>query len=174
MPCEASLIDLLSRLRTDFIDILFLSWIDEEADFEKAFDRDGYLGLAPRLKREGKTRFLALSTHRTPIGMKAIASGVIDVIMFPVNAAHDLFPGNRGLDLMWNNDPYREQSEGGTSPAKDRQEFCLACLQNDIGIIAMKPYAGGLLLTEGVVLDFLRGKDVGHPGGLSLTPPCSV
>ncbi|MCX7030341.1 MAG: aldo/keto reductase [Spirochaetes bacterium] len=27
-PCEASFHDLLSRLRTDFIDILFLSWID--------------------------------------------------------------------------------------------------------------------------------------------------
>ncbi|MCX7030342.1 MAG: 4Fe-4S dicluster domain-containing protein [Spirochaetes bacterium] len=135
-----------------------------------AFDPDGYLGLALRLKQEGKARFLAISTHRTPIGVRAIQSGVIDAVMFPVNAAHDLFPGDRGLDLMWRKDPYWEQSEGGAGPAKDRSGFTLACQQNDIGIIAMKPYAGGLLLKEGVVLDFLRGKDVEHPGGLSLTP----
>ena len=31
VPCEASFHDLLSRLRTEYIDILFLSWIDKEA-----------------------------------------------------------------------------------------------------------------------------------------------
>ncbi|OHD74616.1 MAG: hypothetical protein A2177_07330 [Spirochaetes bacterium RBG_13_68_11] len=160
-------------MHTEYIDILFLSWIDEDADFEKAFDRDAYLGLALRLKQEGKARFPALSTHRTPIGLKAIASGVIDAVMFPVNAAHDLFPGDRGLDLMWRKDPYPEQSERAAGPAKDRSGFYLACQQNDVGLIAMKPYAGGLLLGEGVVLDFLRGK-MSNTRVASRSPPYSV
>jgi predicted aldo/keto reductase-like oxidoreductase len=168
--CEAAFNDLLSRLHTDYIDILFFSWVDEDDDYENAFDRDGFLGLALRLKKEGKVRFLALSTHRTTIGMKAVQTGLLDAIMFPVNAAHDLFPGDRGLDLMWQKDPYQQLSEEGKGQARDRLEFYLACQQNEVGLIAMKPYAGGLLLREGAVLDFLRGKDFEHPGGLALTP----
>jgi uncharacterized protein len=170
VPCEASVEDYLRRLRTDRIDVLFLSWIDEDADFEKAFDTEGFLGLALRLKQEGKARFLGVSTHRTPIGMKAIGTGLVDVVLFPVNAAHDLFPGDRGLDLMWRKDPYGQVSRQWLEPSHDRLDFYRACEERNVGLIAMKPYAGGLLLRKGDVLDFLRGKGFEHPGGLALTP----
>jgi predicted aldo/keto reductase-like oxidoreductase len=168
--CKASFEDFLSRLRTDYVDVLFLSWIDDDDDFDTAFDPEGFLGLAIRLKKEGTARSLALSTHRTTIGLKAIGTGAIDAIMFPVNAAHDLFPGDKGLETMWRKNPYQGMFANGMAPAADRSAFYRTCQQQDIGLIAMKPYGGGLLLKEGVVHGFLQGKDLQHPGGLSLTP----
>jgi len=168
--CEASFDDLLLRLRTDYIDILMFHWVDKELDYDEAFDRQGYLGLALRLKQEDKVRFLALSTHIAAIGMKAVRSGFMDAIMFPVNPAHDLLPGDISPELIWQKDTYRELSEEAIGPAEDRKEFYLACQESNVGLIAMKPYAGGLLLQEGNPSDFLRGRGLLHPGGIALTP----
>jgi len=118
--CEVSFEDLLSRLHTDYIDILMFHWVDDERDYNKAFDRQGYLGLALRLKQQGKARFLALSTHKTSIGIKAVRSGFMDAIMFPVNPAHDLLPGDAP---MWQKDTYRELSKEAIGPTEDRKEL---------------------------------------------------
>lgn len=168
--CETSFYDLLSRLHTDYIDILMFHWVDEKMDYEEAFDRQGYLGLALRLKQEGKVRFLALSTHRTSIAMKAMRSGFMDAIMFPVNPAHDLLPGDIGLEPMWQKDTYRQLSEDAIRPAEKRKELYLACQESNVGLIAMKPYAGGLLLQDGNPSDFLKGRGLLHPGRLALSP----
>ncbi len=161
--CEASFDDLLLRLRTDYIDILMFHWVDKELDYDEAFDRQGYLGLALRLKQEGKVRFLALSTHIAAMGMKTVRSGFMDAIMFPVNPAHDLLPGDISLELIWQKDTYRELSEEAMGPAEDRKEFYLACQESNVGLIAMKPYAGGLLLQEGNPIDHLRGRGLPPP-----------
>lgn len=60
--CEASFHDLLTRLGTDHVDILMLHNVDQEDDYANVFNADGFLGLALRLKREGKARVLGLST----------------------------------------------------------------------------------------------------------------
>jgi len=70
---------------------------------------------------------------------------------------------------MWQKDPYQQLSEDVRGPARDRLDSYLACQQNGVGLIAMRPYARGLLLREGAVLDFLEGKEFEHPGGLALT-----
>ena len=168
--CETSFYDLLSRLRTDYIDILMFHWVDKEDDYRQAFDRKGYLGLALRLKQEGKVRFLALSTHKTSIAMKAMRSGLMDAIMFPVNPVHDLLPGDIGLEPMWQKDTYRQLSEDAIRPAEKRKELYLACQESNVGLIAMKPYAGGLLLQDGNPSDFLKGRGLLHPGRLALSP----
>lgn len=168
--CETSFYDLLSRLRTDYIDILMFHWVDEELDYNEAFDRQGYLDLALRLKQEGKVRFLVLSTHRTSIAMKAMRSGFMDSIMFPVNPAYDLLPGDIGLKRMWQKDKYRQLSEDAIRPAEKRKELYLACQESNVGLVAMKPYAGGLLLQDGNPSDFLKGRGLLHPGRLALSP----
>ena len=91
---KTSFEDLLSRLGTRHVDILFFSWIDNEDDFDAAFDDGGYLDFALKLKKEGKARVVALSTHRVLIAERAISTGYIDAIMFPVNPAHDMLPAD--------------------------------------------------------------------------------
>jgi predicted aldo/keto reductase-like oxidoreductase len=102
--------------------------------------------------------------------MKAIRSGWMDAIMFPVNPAHDLLPGDIGLGPMWQKDTYRQLSEDTIGPSQARKQLYLTCQENAVGLIAMKPYAGGLVLQEGIPSDALRDSGLRHPGGIALTP----
>jgi predicted aldo/keto reductase-like oxidoreductase len=169
--CEASLEDLLKRLHTDHTDVLMLHWIDKKEDFETAFDKNGYLGAAQRLKREGKARLLALSTHIVPIAERAIESGCIDALMFPVNPAHDLFPGDFGLGEMWDESTQGKLLDKKIDRVATRGSLHLLCENTRIGLIAMKPYAGGLLLRAGPMTEFLEKKEgLRNPGGMVLSP----
>ena len=173
--CEDSFWEFLSRLDTDHTDILMLSWIDQEDDFQAAFDENGYLGAALRIKGEGAARVICLSTHIVSVAERAIQSGVIDGLMFPVNAAHDMFPGDYGLNKMWDPDTQEElmgsTAEEVSARVTTRGGLYTVCEQAGIGLIAMKPYAGGLLLKEGPMTPFLEQKEgLRHPGGMVLNP----
>lgn len=106
---------MLLKLGTDYIDILHLHNVDSE-DFNQVMDDSGLLGLAFKLKREGKVRFIGFSGHDTDIAVKAVKSGNIDVIMHPIN-------------FLW-------------EPVK-RFELMKTCMSEGVGLIAMKPFAGG-------------------------------
>ena len=92
--CEQFFDDLLARLQTDYIDVLMLHYVDEPDDYRTIFSSGGLLESAIRLQKEGKTRFVGMSTHRVPTALKAVNSGQIDVLMFPVNPAFDMLPGD--------------------------------------------------------------------------------
>jgi hypothetical protein len=123
--CERLFYDLLSRLRTDYIDILMLHFVDLEEEYEKVFN-GGILELAQRLQQEGKARFIGMSGHNLPVALKAVRSGRIDVLMYPVNMAGNAMPG--------------------------REELLNTCFSEGVGLVAMKTFAGGTLLQkEGTV-----------------------
>jgi predicted aldo/keto reductase-like oxidoreductase len=169
--CEAAFHDLLTRLRTDHVDILFLHNVDRDDDCAKVFTEDGLLGLALRLIREGKARVLGVSTHRTPVGLKAIESGHIAVVMFPVNPAHDLLPGSIGETGMFTAGAFAGKPVSPVGKSDSRQDFYHACAERGIGLIAMKPYAGGLLLEQGRFIDEKAAvEDVRRAMQISLTP----
>ncbi len=117
---ETHFLDLLSRLGTDHVDVLFLHNCDTQKDYDVLMDPDGILGLARRLREEGKARFLGFSGHSVATALQAVESGVVDVLMFPVNLAANAVPGKR--DLLQ------------------------ACVVHNVGLVAMKPCAGGKLL----------------------------
>jgi predicted aldo/keto reductase-like oxidoreductase len=87
--------DLLTRLDTDYIDILMLHFIDTKEEYETAFGQESLLELALKLKAEGKAHFLGMSSHRAEASLRAVNSGFIDVLMFPVNPAFDILPGEK-------------------------------------------------------------------------------
>lgn len=147
--------DLLTRLKTDYIDALMLHYVDEPDDYERIFGAEGLLDLAMRLKKEGKARFLGLSGHSVPVALKAVNSGHIDVLMFPVNPAFDTLPGNVEVEALWQ-DNQPGVTENRSAP--ERKELYHACAAKGVGIVAMKPYAAGRL--------FVAGK----PGHIVLTP----
>jgi aryl-alcohol dehydrogenase-like predicted oxidoreductase len=88
--------DLLRRLGIDRIDLAWLSLVDNADDFNRVMSEDGLLDFAQDLRRAGATRFIGMSTHVCSIGMRAVASGAIDVLMFPINPAYDLVPERTG------------------------------------------------------------------------------
>ncbi|MFX1359374.1 MAG: aldo/keto reductase [Promethearchaeota archaeon] len=110
---------ILSVLKIDYVDILNIQYVKAN-EFEKVMSPRGLLDLAISFQDEGKTRYLGLSTHDTSVAKQAIKSGRFDIIMFPINIA------NHGL--------------------MGREELLTVCSKNKIGLVVIKPFAGGKLL----------------------------
>ena len=144
--CEEFIYDFYKRLKTDYIDILMLHFIDEQDDYGKVFENEGMLEFALKLKKEGKARYIGMSSHRVPVSLRAVNNGFVDVLMFPVNPAFDVLPGDTRLEALWEKDSYKQLDETGYSPAINRRELYSACVKQNVGMVAMKPYAGGWLL----------------------------
>ena len=114
--------DFLRRYYTDHADVLFMHNIDEQEDYDRAMNPEGLLGLALRLKREGKARFIGFSGHTVATSLQAVESGQVEVLMFPINLTGQATPG--------------------------KKELFSACAERGVGLVAMKPYAGGKLLAK--------------------------
>ncbi|MFC1982570.1 aldo/keto reductase, partial [Chloroflexota bacterium] len=155
--CEKYFHDLLVRLQTDYIDVLMLHYIDEPDDYETVFGSEGILELAMRVKREGKVRFIGMSSHKVPVALQAVNSGHIDVLMFPINPAFDALSGNVRVKTS-KGSAYSQSSNAINRTAPERKELYHACAIHGVGIVAMKPYAAGWLFKKG------------NPSSIVLTP----
>ncbi|MGC9780935.1 MAG: aldo/keto reductase [Candidatus Heimdallarchaeota archaeon] len=118
--CEEVFNNYLEIMNTDYVDILFVHFVMNEKQYEECIKPDGVLDLALRLKEEGKARFITLSTHNAKVAIRTAESRKIDAIMIQLNMASNAMPY--------------------------RSEMLSICAQNEVGIIAMKPFAGGTLL----------------------------
>ena len=83
--------DQLLRLKTDYLDIGMIHYVDSESDFNEVF-KGPILQLALRWKEEGKIRHIGLSSHNPTVARLAAESGKIDVLMFSINPCYDLQP----------------------------------------------------------------------------------
>ena len=104
------------------MDILYLHNSDSQEDFDGLMKPGGLLDMAIRFQREGKARFIGFSGHNTAISQQAVESGHIDVLMFPLNFTSHAMPG--------------------------RPKLLEACVAHQVGLVVMKPFAGGNLLRE--------------------------
>jgi len=124
---EKFFLDFLARYRTERADVLFLHNVDRDADYEEVMRDEGLLGMARRMRREGKARFIGFSGHTVVTSLEAVETGEVDVLMYPVNIAGNAVPGKKDL--------FR------------------TCAARGVGLVAMKPYAGGKLLQRERNLD---------------------
>lgn len=130
--------DLLRRLNTDYIDVLMLHYVDDPADLEVVLAPGGPLEQAIKYKEQGKVRHIGMSVHRVPAAVRAIQTGQVEVVMFPVNPGFDSIPGEAGLDK---DEPVWENTDHMT-----RADFYRYCAWQGIGLVAMKPFGAGWLL----------------------------
>ena len=119
---EHFFLDFLTRYHTDYADILMLHNSDDQEDYERVMGPGGLLDLAHRFQQEGKARFIGLSSHTVATALQAVESGQIDVLMFPISLAGNAIPG--------------------------KKELFKTCATHDVGLVAMKPFAGGKLLQQ--------------------------
>ncbi len=107
----------LRRLKTDCIDLVFFHDV-RESEYEAIFEKDGLEALE-KAKRQGKILEIGISIHHSvPMMRKAIRSGSFSVLMVAYSAIDE---DRLASDLL---------------PAAH---------QKGLGIIAMKPLAGGRL-----------------------------
>jgi len=118
----------LEIMNTDYVDIAFIHFVHTEDEFDECWKEGGVKDFALQLKKEGKARFVGLSIHRMDLAIKVAESGDVDVIMIQINLANHAHP--------------------------QRQEMLATCEKHGIGVIAMKPFAGGKLLQPNKSVSF--------------------
>ena len=153
--CRIAFEDLLTRLRTGYVDLGMIHYVDQENDWEIVSHPGHYLDYVMELKSQGKIRHIGLSTHNPIIARKAAESGLVEMILFSVNPAFDLMPPTDEIENYFA-DQYAE-GLNGIDPV--RVEMYKVCEQQDVGITCMKPFAGGRLF------DAARS-----PFGVAMTP----
>jgi hypothetical protein len=132
--CSKFFIDFLLRLHIDWVDILMVHFIDLENNYERAFN-GGILQLAQKYQSEGKGRFIGMSSHDLEVSLKAVKSGQIDVLMYPINITNSAMP--------------------------DREKLLNTCITEDVGLVATNPLQGELFLREAQVFSRTPSVQVG-------------
>ena len=131
----------LRELKTDYIDIYQLHGVDERTDLKKVLAPEGALAALKTAKQEGKVRFIGITGHDPRLLSEAIKTGEFDTVMVPVNIL----------------DRFIFAAEETLLPlAKEL----------DVGIIAMKPLAGGVIKepTQALRYSLSQAVDVSIPG----------
>jgi hypothetical protein len=118
----------LKMLKTDYIDLYQFHQVANDEEWGKVTKDSGALSEAHKAKKEGKIRFLGVTSHNLPMAIKLIKTGLFDTIQFPFN--------------------FIEQE------AKD--ELHVYARKKSMGIIAMKPFAGGVIDNAALAFKYLR------------------
>lgn len=142
--CKEFLAQFYEKLQTDYIDVLYLHNCDTQADLDEIMN-DWMYAYAKELKDNGKARFIGFSSHNTKIAMEAVRTGKIDVLMFPVNPLFNMLPQD-SADARMKGREVQIMSEEEKAAYPTKQELYDLCEQMGVGIIAMKPFAGGNIL----------------------------
>ena len=150
---EAAFEDQLTRLGVDHVDLGMIHYVDSVDEFRECLQGD-YFAYIEELKAAGKIRHIGLSTHNPEVGIEAVRSGVVEMIMFSLNPAFDMMPASDDLETL-----FGDFGEAGEGIDPVRAELYALCEAHGVGITVMKPYAGGRLLSADA-----------SPFGVALTP----
>jgi predicted aldo/keto reductase-like oxidoreductase len=128
----------ISQLAVDVIDLYQLHCVNTAEDYAKCMAEGGaYVGLAD-LRAAGRIRFLGITSHNLDIIRQAIESGRFDTVQVLYSFIED----------------------------EASREIIPLALENDIGVIAMKPLAGGCIERYDIALRYVLSTDgiVAIPG----------
>jgi uncharacterized protein len=118
----------LRMLRTDYIDLYQLHQIAQEKDWNAVTAPGGALEAVVKARKEGKIRWIGVTSHNLSMALKLVNTGLFSSIQFPFNFIEDA----------------------------GKDELLPAARERDLGVLAMKPFAGGMIHNAGVVFKFLR------------------
>lgn len=152
---EASFLRQLEQLRTDYLDVGMIHYVDAEEDFRRVFEGP-LLRIARRLRSEGRIRAIGMSSHNPRVARMAVETGEVEVPMFSINPCYDLQPAGEEVDALWAETSYARPLHN-IDP--DRERLYELCARTGTGIDVMKVYGGGDLLRDDL-----------SPFGRALTP----
>jgi len=146
--CVTYFEDLLTRLQTDYIDVGMLHFVDKETDWD-ALEQSEMMQYALSLKEKGTIRAIGMSSHNPVTARKAIESGLIDVLMFSLNPAYDLVPGDKDMTEIFSEVVAgKKQNFSGLKLEESRAALYRACEERGVAITVMKALAMGTLLSK--------------------------
>jgi predicted aldo/keto reductase-like oxidoreductase len=118
----------LKLLKTDYVDLYQFHQVANDGEWGKITKDSGALSEANKAKKEGKIRFLGVTSHNLQMAVKLIKTGLFSTVQFPFNFIEP--------------------------EAKD--ELHDYSRKKGIGIIAMKPFAGGVIDNAALAFKYLR------------------
>jgi len=140
--CRPAFEELLKRFHTDYIDIGMIHYIDTLEEWETV-SKGPFMAYMKELLAAGKIRHIGMSTHNPLVGIAAVKSGLVEMLMFSVNPAYDLLPPIEDFMTYYKGDERYDQKLGGIAP--ERAQLYRLCEEKGVGITVMKAYAGGRL-----------------------------
>lgn len=148
--------DFLARMQLDYVDLGMIHYVDDEKDFHNIFNGE-IIKYAKELKEKGIIKALGISTHNTDIAFKAVETGIIDVILFSINAAYDMLPPTEDVNKLFEESTFKGRTYEGIDLKRDK--LYRTCENAGVALTVMKGYAAGVLLS-----------DKQSPFGKALTP----
>lgn len=147
--------DFMERFQIDTLDFGMIHYVDLLEDYEEIMNGP-FIEYVRKLKRDGTIAHIGLSTHNPDIGLLAAENPEIELLMFSINPAFDMF------DSMDDIEEYRKEDafDGEFSSMNPkRADLYSLCEETGTALTVMKGFAGGNLLAYET-----------SPFGVALTP----
>lgn len=126
-----------------YIDFGMMFFIDSEEDYKAVFET-GFADYVEQLKKNGSIRHIGFSSHNPVTAMRAIETGVPEMLMFSTNLAFDLYPAETNVLSELDGD-FGSAAFRGIDPK--RAALYKLCEQKGIGITVMKTLGAGKLIS---------------------------
>ena len=143
LPTVQKYFEEMLRIFGGYIDFGMMFFIDTEKDYKDVFDT-GFADYVMRLKQQGYIGHIGFSSHNPETAIKAIVTGLPEMMMFSVNPAFDLLPVTEYVFDHFD-DGFDPTLFRGFDPK--RAELYRICSQKQIGITVMKAFGAGKLLS---------------------------
>jgi hypothetical protein len=126
----------LANLQTDFLDLVQLHSIDYMEDLKTVLKEEGAYAACEEARREGKVRYIGITGHRPDVLRAALMTGNFETVMLPINFV-DRFV-------------FAEEEEKLLNLAEEM----------GVGVIAMKPLAGGMIKRPSIALRYALSRKI--------------
>ena len=131
--------DLLRRIGGGYIDLGMIHYIDSQEDWDRSMNGP-FIEYVHELHEKGVIRHIGMSTHNPRMAKRALDLGFVEMILFSINPAFDMWPATENLYDMFGD---YEQHLSGIDP--ERAELYRLCEEKDVGLTVMKGFFGGRL-----------------------------
>ena len=147
--------DFMERFQIDTLDFGMIHYVDQIEDYNNIMTGP-FIEYVRKLKDEGTIAHIGLSTHNPDVGLLAAQNPEIELLMFSINPAYDMFGPMEDIEEYRKEESYTD-SMSSLNP--QRAELYELCENNGTAITVMKGFAGGNLLSADT-----------SPFGIALTP----
>jgi len=144
LPTVKKYFEDLLRIFGGYIDFGMMFFIDTDENYRDVFET-GFVEYVEYLKKQGDIKHIGFGSHNPETAMRAINTGLPEMLMFSVNPAFDMLPSTEyvfdhfeegfGTDLFKGIDP-------------KRAELYKLCEQKQIGMTVMKTFGAGKLISK--------------------------
>ncbi|TAH64398.1 MAG: aldo/keto reductase, partial [Anaerolineaceae bacterium] len=143
MPTVQRYFEDILRMFGGYIDLGMMFFIDSEEDYKNVFETD-FAKYVEHMKKQGYIGHIGFSSHNPATAIKAINTGLPEMLMFSINPAFDMLPSDEYVFDHFDNG-FDPELFRGIDPK--RAELYKLCTQKQIGITVMKSLGAGKLLS---------------------------